>query len=248
MSAASNAIVSEFVTLSERVLKPYLDCIGLLVYSPAATLRPDNRFMYWGYNPGQSPRIQDKTHWTVRKSIEGFPTQICLINEQRWPNARMGTTLVDGEERYAQRYETGRAPYQCGVRHILEFIGHPDALVTNLLFFQTSRQEHLRPTKEQIDCCWEVHEFLMEKTKARVLITTGGVAREVRRFGLMDLREVDRCPSGYGNWSCRLYENRRGLPAVITAPHMSYWGSCIVKDKYGPALSWIKEKADRLTE
>jgi hypothetical protein len=229
-------------------LKPYLDRFGLLVYSPAATLRPDNRVMYWGYNPGQCPCIHDETHWTIRKSIEGFPTQICLINEQRWPNARMGTSVVDGEERYAQHHGTGRAPYQCGVRHILRVAGHPDALVTNFLFFQTRSVEHLRPTKEQIDCCWQVHKFLMQKTKARVLITTAGVAREICRSGLMDLCEVDRRPSGYGRWNCKLYENRSGLPAVITAPHMSYWGSCIAKVEYEPALKWIKERVDRLTE
>jgi hypothetical protein len=72
-----NAIASEFVALSERVMKPYLDCVGLLVYSPAATLRPDNRVMYWGYNPGQDPCIKDETHWTILEAIEKFPGR-CL--------------------------------------------------------------------------------------------------------------------------------------------------------------------------
>jgi|CZKJ01.1.fsa_nt_gi hypothetical protein len=175
-----------------------------------------------------------------------------LINEQSWPKRRRERNTVTGEEKYSDRYLKGEAPYQRGIRSLLQFIGHDDALVANFLFFQTRRQHHLHPTREEVDCCWQIHKFLLEKTQARVLITTAGVISVLRRFELMNLETpIERYPSGYSNWNCELYKKLDGFPTVIAAPHMTYWGQCgkgnTIVTKYGPALRWIKERVDRLT-
>jgi hypothetical protein len=251
VTSTSSAPLSDFVSLAETALKPYLQDRGLLVYSSVATLRRDNPVVYWGFNPGQDPLIEDPTHWTIRQAISQFPSQMrSLIDDQCWPKA--GRKPI-GKGGYTHYHDKGEAPYQRGVRYLLDFIGHEGALVANLFFFQTSREGHLKPNRQQVDSCWLVHRFLLETIKPRVLITTVGVVSALRRFKLADLEgPIEQCDSGYSNWKCALYKNLDGFPAVIAAPHMSYWGRWCKNDtmdtKYGPALRWIKERVDRFTQ
>ena len=245
MIITSAELVSDFVSLSRKALGRYLEDMGLLIYSSAATLHQGNPVMYWGFNPGQDPRAEDETHWKICEAISRFPNQkSSLIDDQDWPNARSGLVEEGGHKKYKCRHEKGKAPYQRGVHHLLEFIGHPGALVANFVFFQTRREGDLGLTKEEVDSCWQVHTFLFKATRARVVITTKGVVNSIRRFGLMNLEELDTRDSGYSNWKMSLFKNEKG-PAVIAAPHMSYWGPCVADGKSECALNWIKKSVDR---
>jgi hypothetical protein len=234
--------VLEFLQQAKLELAQYLDCTGLLIYSNVDTLR-SNAVIYWGFNPGQDPDVQHETNWKIQDALDYFPTQSeSLIDVQRWPNTNGGIVVYEnGTRRYKVEYKTGMAPYQRGVRHLLETIQHPDALVTNYIFVQSRCMESLAETDELVARCWRVHELIFQITQPQVLITTAGVVASMRRHRLVSLvlEEVCPVPSGYANWRCKVWKGQRFV--VIETPHMSYWGNSI-HTKGEEAVRWVSEK------
>ena len=232
----------EFLAQAKVELAQYLDCTGLLIYSSVGTLRR-NAVIYWGFNPGQDPDVQHETNWKIRDALEYFPAQSeSLIDAQRWPNTARGEIVDEhGIRRYKVDYNAGMAPYQRGVRHLLQAIQHPNALVNNYIFVQSRCMESLPETDELVARCWRVHELIFQITQPQVLITNAGVVASMRRRGLESLVREEVCPvpSGWANWRCKVWKGRRFL--VIETPHMSFWGKTI-HTKGEEAVMWVSEK------
>ena len=142
--------LAEFIEPARIVLCPYRSKKGCLIYSATATLR-ENHVLVYGLNPGQDPEVCHPSSPLLEASIKRFAEgQPNLITEEAWFNPQNG---VD--------YEPGEAPYQRQITHILTYIGHPDALVTDLYFVQTKTANELRTLLRQDPrlegACWAVH-------------------------------------------------------------------------------------------
>ena len=104
--------MNNFDVLARAALGPYLDKIGLVIYSSASTLAGKNDVVFWGFNPGQGPKVSDPTHWTIRDALDRFPTQTGSLLWQVWPRAGGGTHENNGARVFTHHYDAGAAPYQ----------------------------------------------------------------------------------------------------------------------------------------
>jgi len=252
---ADGATVENFLKIATWELKPFLDKVGLVIYSTVDTLVPNNPVIFWGFNPGQNPYVTDPTHWTISEALRRFPTQTESLLMQVWPNARRGTCSRNGETVYREQFKSGEAPYQQGTRYLLSEAykstnggSLPAPLVSNFLFLQTENEEEAGKMSNLADIvnrCWLVHKAVFEIAQPKVLITTATVLEYIHKFKLMRLSPAtESTPSGYSNWPC---EKRQGLSeqgemTIFQVPHMSYWGGCIEKERSRQAVKWVAEK------
>jgi putative zinc finger/helix-turn-helix YgiT family protein len=249
-------VVAAFVKRAGELLAGHLDDLGLLVYSSADSLK-ESPVVFWGFNPGGASDVTDPSSLTIAQALELFPRQHeSFITQQEWPNPALGTVPeeepgigIRRNRRYKAFFPAGKAPYQKAVKAVLESVGSPDALVTNFIFFQSQRQEHLRELDRKIDLSWPVHLLLFDIARPRLLITTSTVANHLRRRSLMLFSSpTGSIKSGWANWKCVLSE-RVQVPscpaindlAVLVIPHPSYWGR-VIDSKAEAALRWVKEK------
>lgn len=245
--------IEAFLKTAQRELAPYSESIGLVIYSPVDTLAP-NPVAFWGFNPGQDPKVTDPTHWTIAEALSRFPTQTESLLMQVWPDARGGTRDEREKRVYCRAFPAGGAPYQRGIRHLLSAIrrsrqgtNFPEPLVTNFLFLQTASAEEagaMRNIGDIVQRCWRVHEAIFGIAQPRVLITSANVLEYVRRFTLMPLKPTNESiHSGYSNWCCKKWETvvKHGGMTVLQVPHMSYWGGCIERERSQEAVAWIEK-------
>lgn len=223
--------LEKFVAQCKDILDSDLEKTGLVIYSDRNTLRP-NPVLFYGINPGQDPKNHHHTHWSIEKSLNEFASgHPSLITHQAWPKRK----VVGGT--YVNDYEPGQAPYQRRTQHLLNEIGHSNALVTNLLFLQSrgvqelGKMQTLADSEKLLASCWQVHELILEICRPEVIITCTTAVdrcmgekfelREESHFPAMhvlnDGKGKDRqCTVFTGNWK------ERAL-TVVAIPHMSYY-------------------------
>ncbi len=232
------ATVESFLKIARRELEPFLDKIGLVIYSTVDTLVSNNPVVFWGFNPGQNPDVSDPTHWTIAEALRRFPTQTESLLMQAWPNAKRGTCFRNGDKVYREQFIPGEAPYQQGTRYLLfeacqltNGRNLPAPLVSNFLFLQTKNEKEagkMSNLEEIVNRCWLVHKAVFEIVQPKVLITTATVLEYIHKFKLMPLSPTtESAPSGYSNWLCKERHSEQRKMTILQVPHMSYWGGCI---------------------
>ncbi len=243
---SSNAVdVCNFVSVARAKLQPYLERIGLVIYSKSSTLAP-NPVVFLGFNPGQNPSVIDPTHWTIGEALDKFPLQTKSLLWQVWPQAGRGTRQEGGVSVYKHHYEEGKAPYQKRGRHLLDSIGFQNAIVSNFLFLQTGNARaasRLEGISEIVMRCWEVHEAIFAIANPKVVITTSEVIRWMRKYELLALNGPigEGCRAGYQNWRCERYLARliHGEITVLQVPHMSFWACDTDNEVRRNAVQWV---------
>lgn len=243
MGHGNEDLVQQFVEESKGILKGHLEQYGLLIYSNKSTLRR-NPVLFYGVNPGGDPARNHATRWTIDESLDVFsngfddlrkeanddPNKLrderrlhedCnLIDDQRWP--RPNPNQPDSNR--------GRQRYQNNTRDLLTAIGHRDALITNLLFLQTTRPEDMRRdlTKDEYkqfkDDCWDVHKLICRITEPKVIVTCASVVDGGLKESF-SLKLLDHRSSGYANWLCKHWEgtwNNKKI-VVLQIGHPSYY-------------------------
>jgi hypothetical protein len=199
--------IKQFVSDAKQFLNGCLKDYGLVLYSYKSTLR-SNPVLFYGFNPGYDPDIDHSLRWTIEQSLDHFENGFDvlrdegsqerrpgLINDQRWP--RSGSKKL---------HEIGQAPYQVRTRCLLEAVGHPDALVTNLFFHQTQDAEKLKTTltDDFAEACWRVHKELFQVTKPKVVITCSTVVMELFKRKFVPVpRSISRINAAHYNWTCK---------------------------------------------
>lgn len=236
-----NDDVSALIETAEEAMAQYLDHRGCFIYSATETFRKNGVLLY-GINPGQNPDLRPDhcSNPILRDSIRGFRNQLNLICEQVWLTSK-------GNE-----YAKGGAPYQQRVRGVLEHIGHPDALVTNLAFFQAPSEEQLRcdlrhlfgvdrtGLQKHLEACWKVHQQILDLTRAQAIIALGDFTRQGLRKQLGGVwEEHETFRSGYSNWRCYRDEGTfDGRPIhIFTMPHLSIYRLT----NHPRVLNWLKK-------
>lgn len=190
-----------------------------------------------GLNPGQDS-TKNPTHESnpfLAKSIDDFGGgQRDLITKQKW-------LLPSGKP-----YRLGEAPYKIRISSLRDYIGHPHALVTNLIFIQTQREVNL-PLGEEgrslRDACWEVHQNILDITQAEVIIALGCTAFNEFKRRLHGSDPVEKRESGHGKWVCRrTYGSWKGKQLTIFGlPHLSSYKI----DRYPSVLHWVAESISK---
>jgi hypothetical protein len=236
--------------------KTLLDLKGLVIYSSKNTLC-SNPVLFFGINPGIPPSLEHEICWTMRQSLRYFSNgydvlkydssakkaEYNLIDDQCWPRP----PLYQKPD-----YPPGDAPYQRRVRYLLHEIGHPNALVTNLIFLQSRSLRTLHSAlppperKKLLNVCWSVHEEIFKICDPNIVITCPAVIKEFLRqkFGLWSVETFParHVLNGDGrDWQCQVWEgewNKRSL-TVITMPHMSIYD--ITNPSRRPTMEKIKE-------
>jgi len=221
-------------------LGPYLSDKGCFIYSASDTLQK-NQVLLYGLNPGQNPEECHPSNPLLSDSIADFAgDQPNLIKTERW-------LKPPHQRQHGVDYPEGTAPYQQQITCLLNFLEHPDALVTNLIFLQTRDSNELRKLLqgekgERIQCaCWTVHQHILNITKPRAIIAIGigTFERLCRLLGGSD-QVPEPFPSGCRGWKCRStsrHWDERKI-SIIGIPHLSWYRI----NRYNDACSWVKKK------
>lgn len=206
--------LKKFQSKAREVLREHLEEHGQLVYSTAATICQESALMIMGLNPGQDPALnQDHISNTkIGPSINALTEQNeSLVLAQAFLKPK------------GDPHDVGEAPYQVRVKWLLDFLQQPDALVTNLIFFQTRREAGLANLVQAAEACWPVHLELLGRTKPKVILVFGASAGSFVRKKLDGTKHIVSHKSGHGDWQIRSsvgeFQNRPIL--ILQIPHVS---------------------------
>ena len=206
--------VKAYQEKAQELFEDKLDSYGQFIYSASTSLCKPGDIVIFGLNPGQNPAVAPLhvSNVTLRVAIRNLATQNeSLIDTQEWLRAN-GTP-----------YEHGQAPFQQRTRWLLEYLRQPNAVVTNLIFFQTANAAELRPIRDKAQRCWPLHELMLRRTKPRLVIAYGNHAGDFLRLKFGANEDIQSTCSGHGLWRIRLSNGRwEGEPiSIVQLPHIS---------------------------
>ena len=254
MSEEQKKVVREFVEFTGNALKPFLDRLGLVIYSKPCTLTL-NPVMFWGFNPGQDPTVVDATAYPIKLDLESFPHRNQSLLDTVWPDssAQQVRRGPHGIKYFSRHYREGEAPYQKGTKTLLGHIGHPFAIVTNFVFQQTAKEDDVRRLSDfklLVQCCSIVHRRMFEIARPKVLFTTAGVLDLLRLNKFIEIGTGETGPwSGYSRSNVAKWEatSEFGPLTILQIPHMSYWGNIVTNPRNqtaAEALGWLKLRVE----
>ena len=256
--------VQQFVRDSNAILEPYLNTkYGLVLYSHKSTLR-SNPVLFYGFNPGCEPSREHEIRWTIGQSLDYFSDGFDILKKRpssdlikslRSERLHEECNLIDDQcwpfPSFVDNYPMGQAPYQKNTRNLLRAIGHPGALITNLLFLQSAKPTDIPKDQRFEDACWRVHELIFKITKPSLIVTCSTVLDRGLRRNLSLKLVPPPLDSGYGppkgKWKCKQWEGKWRDEAmkdrrivVCQIPHMSYYDIAADYSKKKGVAEWAR--------
>jgi hypothetical protein len=103
----------------------------------------------------------------------------------------------------------------------------PSVPASNLIFVRTESAPSPKDFYSLADCCWPIHEFLLDLIQPKLIVTHG--CGQLSTYGYLKTRVAGEgapeisFPSGHGKWPCRSFCWRRGGKhiQVVAVPHLS---------------------------
>ena len=80
---------------------------------------------------------------------------------------------------------------------------HVKICTSNLIFGRSKSQAHLSNEQMLADCCWPIHEWIMEQVQPRMILCIGGSKIPDYMIRKGRSRFIEECPSGHGDWMCQ---------------------------------------------
>ena len=135
------------------------DGCGKVLYSSINTLKKGPVYLL-GYNPGGDPA---KEFMTLAEHVSQSPPDWNEYVDAEWMPRGI-------------RCPAGQALLQRRVRWLLEQLGLQtrEVCASNLIFGRSKSQADLSNEQMLADCCWPIHEWIMEQVQPRMILCIGG--------------------------------------------------------------------------
>ena len=195
---------------------------GKLLYSGTNTLCRGDLYLL-NFNPGGSP--SDETE-TIGKHLEKVGSDWNEFVDGIW--SPRGRPLAPGE-----------ADLQKRTRWLVEQLGYDIRKVcaSNLIFLRSPNEATLRGTKELIEKCWPIHEWILRRVRPAALICSVRVFKNMsRRY---ETSPVESFPSGHDGlpwcYSSQITVDNSPID-LIGIPHLSRYNI----DAHPEVVQWAK--------
>ena len=199
------------------------DWCGKVLYSSINTLKKGPVYLL-GYNPGGDPA---KESMTLAEHVSQSPPDWNEYVDAEWMPRGI-------------RCPAGQALLQRRVRWLLEQLGLQtrEVCASNLIFGRSKSQADLSNEQMLADCCWPIHEWIMEQVQPRMILCIGGSKIPDYMIRKGRSRFIEECPSEHGDWMCQAIQWNEAQ--LISIPHLSRYSI----DAHPDVVNWIRNLRD----